>query len=224
MHELGKLAILCTGGIDSTILLCKYAKYKPIPITVNYGQYAFTKQVELLQYHIKKLKLPDLVTIDVHLHDWQKTGGLFTPGYIPNENNPLEDWDDLRYQDFFVEGRNMLMVGYALAYCSSKKIDTLYAGYLYGKEEWQNRRSYKLMTGDNSPQFVDMMNLLAGVGLSHQVRFQAPFYEARMDKAAVIELGKTLGINFAYTYSCYFVPACGICDNCLLRKKLLENE
>lgn len=224
MHEVSKLAILCTGGIDSTVLLYKYAKDKPIPITVDYGQFAFSKQVELINYHIKKLNLPDLVIINMNLHSWQKTEGLFVAGYKPKEINPLEDWNVLRYKDFFIEGRNMLMVGYALAYCSAKKIDTLYAGYLYSKEEWQNRRSYKLITGDNSPQFVDMMNLLSMVGFSYQVRFQAPYYDLKMDKMSVIEEGRMLGVDFTYTYSCYFVPPCGVCDNCLLRKKYLQND
>lgn len=213
-------AIMCTGGIDSTTLLYLEKEKKPIPITIDYGQVVFSKQVETLQYHIKKLNLPSLVVLTINFFDWQKKPGLFLPGYVPTEEAPLEDWDKLRYADFFVEGRNLIMLSYAIAYCSSHKIDELLTGYLYGKEEWENRRSYKLMTGDNSPQFVDTMNLVTNVGFSHQVRIRAPFYESRWDKKDIISIGKQIGVDYKKTYSCYFDPPCGKCDNCLLRKQL----
>lgn len=213
---------MATGGMDSTVLMYKYAHLKPIPITINYGHYAFQKQVEMLNFHIKKLDLPDLQVINIRYGEWQKRPGLFQEGYAPDEENPLEDWDELRYKDFFVEGRNMIMVAYAMAFCSAHKIDELLAGYLYAETEWEHRRSYKLMTGDNSPQFVDMMNLLSGVGLSHQIRFRAPYYEKRMSKKDVYDMGCDLGVDWDKTHTCYFVPACGKCDNCLLRKEIMQ--
>lgn len=115
----------------------------------------------------------------------------------------------------------MIMMAYAISFCSAHKIDELLTGYLYGKEEWKNRRTYKLMTGDNSPQFVDMLNLMSGVGFSHQVRIRAPFYESSWDKQEVHSIGEMLGVDFTKTYSCYFTPECGKCDNCLLRKEIL---
>jgi 7-cyano-7-deazaguanine synthase len=217
-------AVMVTGGMDSTALLyfLKENGILATPITVNYGQVAFNKQVEMLNFHIEKLNLPELVVIDIKYHDWQSKPGLFTPEYTPKENSPLEDWDKLRYKDFFVEGRNLIMVSYAMAYCSAHKIDELLAGYLYGEKEWEKRRTYKLMTGDNSPQFVDMMNLLSNVGFTHQVRFRAPFYEERLSKQDVFKYGKNIGLDYTKTYSCYFIPACGVCDNCLLRKDILH--
>lgn len=215
-----KIAIMATGGIDSTTLMYIKAKKNPTIITVNYGQIAFQKQVELLNYHIAILKLDPLVVIDIDFMDWQKKPGLFSPDFVPSEENPLGDYDKLRYENFFIEGRNLIMMAYAMAYCSAHKIDELLTGYLYGKEEWQNRRTYKLMTGDNSPQFVDMMNLLSSVGFSHQIRIRAPFYEQQIDKQGVIDIGKNYHIDYSKTYSCYFIPECGVCDNCLLRKSL----
>lgn len=215
-----KTAIMCTGGLDSTILLYKESHLNPIPITVNYGQVAFDKQVELLNHHIEVLNLSPLVILEIPLFDWQKKEGLFTQGYQPKEEKPLEDWNKLRYEDFFVEGRNTIMVSYILAYCSAHGIDELLAGYLYGAEEWQNRRSYKLMTGDNSPQFVDTLNLVSQLGFSNQVRFRAPYYELKWDKKDIIKWAEENDVDYSKTYSCYFIPACGVCDNCLLRKEL----
>lgn len=220
-----KTAILATGGIDSTVLMYQAVKEerKPVIITVDYGQVAFQKQKELLDYHIKKLKLPDLVVIEISYLAWQCQQGLFEPGYVPQNEDTLED---LRYSEFYIEGRNAIMLTYAMAYCSTHYIDELQVGYLYDEDEWQHRRSYKMITGDNSPHFVDIMNLLSLTGFSYQIRIRAPFYEQHMDKESVIKLGHSLSIDLKKkTYSCYFVPPCGKCDNCQLRQTWLgDNE
>jgi len=214
-------AIMATGGMDSTVLLYQYKDVSPVPITIDYGQAVIEKQIEMLQFHINRLGLPDLEVIKINFEDWQKKPGLFTKNYVPQEDYPLGDWDKLRYSSFFIEGRNMIMVAYAMAFCSSKRIDQLLAGYLYSEKEWMHRRSYKLMTGDNSPHFVDMINLMSMVGFSHQVRFRAPYYEMGLSKRDVYQIGLRLGVDFDKTYSCYFVPECGKCDNCLLREQIM---
>lgn len=219
-----RVAIMATGGMDSTVLMYEEvaAGRRPFILSMDYGHIAFEKQLEMLKYHINKLKLDDVEILNMMVHSWQAIGmGLFTPNYQSHEKDPLNGWDQLRYEETFIEGRNMIMIAYALAFCSAHEIDELLVGYLYGEAEWNNRRTYKLMTGDNSPQFVDMMNLLSTVGLSYQTRIRAPFYERRWDKKKVYDVGITLGVDFSKTYSCYFVPACGKCDNCLLRKDII---
>lgn len=221
------IAIMATGGIDSTVLLYQAVDNgeRPRVVTVDYGHTAFSKQKELLEIHTTRLGLDPLVVIPIQYLPWQRQSGLFESVFVPVENNPLADWDKLRYENFFVEGRNLIMVSYALAWCSVNKIDELRTGYLYAPEEWEKRRSYKLITGDNSPHFVDMMNLITLTGFSHQVRIRAPFYEQRWDKNDTVREAKRLGIDIEQqTHSCYFVPACGVCDNCLLRKAALQNE
>lgn len=223
-----KRAILATGGMDSTVLL--YASVeegiKPTVITVNYGQTAFNKQLEMLDYHIEKLGLDEPVIIHIDLPTQQNSPGLFKDKFDLKDDsdvNPdkLFTEKSMRYGEFFVEGRNLIMLSYAMAYCSSNKIDEIQVGYLYGEEEWANRRSYKLITGDNSPHFMDLLNVLCITGFSHQMRIRAPFYEYRIGKPEVVQLGTTLGVNFKHTHSCYWPEPCGKCDNCLLRAKYL---
>ena len=227
------VAVLGTGGMDSTVLLYQAALNDAIEqlnvITVDYGHTAFVRQLELLEYHKEQLNQRTgrdiaVVPLRIHFDDWQKKPGLFTPGYSPNENNPLEDWDQQRYADFFIEGRNASMVLKALTYCSVFEFDELWAGYLYGTQEWQQRFTRKLLTGDNSPQFVDNMNILAQLGFSRSVRFRAPWYEERLTKSEVVKLGVELDVDFSKTYSCYFDTPCGKCDNCLLRRDIMGIE
>ena len=51
-------------------------------------------------------------------------------------------------------------------------------------------------------------------------RVRALSYESRWDKTDIVNWGKEQGIDYSKTYSCYFDPPCGVCDNCLLRKDL----
>ena len=222
-------AILATGGMDSTTLL--YAAVlqealEPTVLTVDYGHAAFEKQLALLTYHCEALNINPPVVIPVTYHSWQAKAGLFSgTGVSDDGDNPhgtaLFTEQKMRYAENFIEGRNLIMVAYSMAYCSAHGIDELRAGYLRGEAEWNNARAYKMFTGDNSPQFVDTINLMAFMGFSHQVRFRAPFYEQRVDKAGVVALGNDLGVDFGRTHSCYWPAACGTCDNCILRKDVL---
>ncbi len=225
------VVIMATGGMDSTVLLYKAKAEQRAGrignisiITVNYGQAVFQIQVDMIGIHTDLLNLPGAKIISIDFPEWQGKSNLFS-GNAPDEENPLEDWDQLRYANAFVEGRNMIMVAYAMAFASSIKAHELWAGYLYAENEWLKRRSYKLMTGDNSPQFVDAINIMASMGFSHQVRFRAPFYESGVSKQDVYDIGRDdYGIDFKHTYSCYYMPSCGKCDNCLLREQVMGDS
>lgn len=221
-----RTAVLATGGMDSTTLLYMLAREQhrtPTVLTADYGQAAFERQVELLDFHCDLLGL-NLVRLEVPLSEAQtaRTPGLLDPEFRgPEQEDVLGDYDKLRYREFFIEGRNLTMMVHALAWCSANKVDELHVGYLMVPDEWARRRDYKLVTGDNSPHFVDLVNVLALTGFSHQVRVRAPFYELRWDKENVVKEGRRLGVDFHHTHSCYWPEPCGKCDNCLLRAQVL---
>jgi len=221
-----KTAILATGGIDSTLLLYQFAKRNPIVLSINYGQSVWQKQKELILLHMRRCNITTpFVEIPVTFADWQKTPGLFELGYRPERTDDLKQWNELPHAAYFVEGRNAIMFGYALAYCSAHKIDELLLGFEYEAYEWQNQRTYRLISDDTSPRFLDTMNILALFGFSHTVRLRAPFYEQRMDKKAIIRECQRLGIDLNETYSCYFWPGpCGRCDNCRLKAEALQTQ
>lgn len=217
------LALMVTGGLDSTFLMYEYAEKNPLLLSFNYGQSAWDIQKNLIQYHIKKTNNPNsLVELALPLFNYQKSPGLFEPGFVPQKED-LNDFSTLPHVDYHIEGRNALMICYALAYCAHHKIDQLLLGYEFEKNEWENIRSFKMISDDTSPLFVDTMNILALSGFSHSVRIRAPFYERRMDKEAIIRAFLTKGISLDKTYSCYFVPGpCGVCDNCMLKNEVLK--
>ena len=74
---------------------------------------------------------------------------------------------------------------------------------------------------DCRPEFVAAFEALAQVATrSGGFKIHAPLIE--MTKAQIIELGRSLGVDYAITHSCYDPVgdlACGRCDACVLRKK-----
>lgn len=224
-----RVGILVTGGMDSTALMYEaaYIGHTVYPISIDYGHSTFSIQRSLVNWHCEYLQSLDLDVkpvrfIPVTFHSFQRySQALFDPNYKCDEERPLAEWDQMRYKKSLVEGRNAIMVLYALGYCASEELDELWAGYLYGEEEWKNRFSVKMLLGDNSPQFVDTINILSLMGFSHSVRFRAPFYERRLDKADVYEIGKEYEVDYTKTHTCYFPVPCHKCDNCLLRDQIL---
>jgi 7-cyano-7-deazaguanine synthase in queuosine biosynthesis len=216
-----KLAILATGGIDSTVLIYKAVKdgFKPTIITVDYGQQTRKIERKLLNYHIKKLGLDKLVILKIKYADWQCKPGLFKKGFKPKKVDTI---NDISHNEFFIEGRNAIMVLNAIAYCSTNKIDELQTGYYYDSFDWVHTREFKLITSDVSPHFVDALNLLTITGFTYHVRIRCPYFENRFQRDEIIALGKELGIDLINkTYSCYFNPKCKTCNNCIERKRNL---
>jgi 7-cyano-7-deazaguanine synthase in queuosine biosynthesis len=220
-----KTAVLATGGVDSTVLLYRaVAKGREVAaVAVDYGQVVFGTQMSYLDRHLTKLELGPAQRIRIPTHSWQhEQSGLFRAGHKnPGTVDVFGGWDRLFHYESFVEGRNLTMLAYALAWCSAHGFDELWAGYFLDADEWAHSRSYKMVTSDAGPQFVDAVNTVAVHGFSHHVRFRAPFIEERAAREEILAEGKRLGVDLKKdTYSCHFYPPCGTCFNCRMREDI----
>lgn len=79
---------------------------------------------------------------------------------------------------------------------------------------------------DCRPEFVHAFESLAGLATRAGVegaRFTVHTPLMALDKAGIVRLGTSLGVDFALTHSCYDPSpdgaACGRCDACRLRRK-----
>jgi 7-cyano-7-deazaguanine synthase len=79
---------------------------------------------------------------------------------------------------------------------------------------------------DCRPEFVRAFESLANLGTRAGVegaRFTVHTPLMQLDKAGIIRLGASLGVDYALTHSCYDPTpaglACGACDSCRLRAK-----
>jgi 7-cyano-7-deazaguanine synthase len=79
---------------------------------------------------------------------------------------------------------------------------------------------------DCRPEFVSAFESLASLATragAAGTRFRVHTPLMALDKAGIIRLGASLGVDFALTHSCYDPApdgaACGRCDACLLRSR-----
>ena len=69
-----------------------------------------------------------------------------------------------------------------------------------------------------------MLNIIAFTGYTHHTRITAPFVNGMDDKSSIFAEGNEYNLDWEKTHSCYWEKACGICDNCIPRIKLLNGE
>ena len=223
-----KIAVLATGGLDSTVLLHMIKKAHnnvEVPavtaIYIDYGQTVKHEEMRNLSYHCHELGVP-LIVLGAEFQEGVQglTDKDFVPLVVHDQDDPAY-WDNPlpRYSDTHIEGRNTRIFLEGLAWCAMNRYDRLYTGMYFCEREWANQWSRRMLTADNSPGFLVAMNNIAQYGFSHPVHIQAPFFEFGWNKYNIIDLGSSLGVNMTRTHSCYFPSPCGKCDNCLSREK-----
>ena len=125
----------------------------------------------------------------------------------------------------YVPARNTIFLSYALALAEVLGSTDLFIGV--------NAVDYSGYP-DCRPEFItafqDMANLATKAGVTndadHHLRVHTPLID--LPKPAIIELGLSLGVDYALTHSCYdplapdHVKPCGHCDACLLRIRAFE--
>ena len=117
----------------------------------------------------------------------------------------------------YVPARNSMFLCVALGFAETVGATELVAG--------MNALDYSGYP-DCRPEFVrafeTMANLATRAGVEG-ARFTVHTPLMQLDKAGIIGLGTSLGVDYAATHSCYDPSpaglACGACDSCLLRAK-----
>ena len=117
----------------------------------------------------------------------------------------------------YVPARNTVLLALALGYAETLGAVDLVVGV--------NALDYSGYP-DCRPAFLAAFEAMARLATragaeGREYRVHAPLKE--LDKAGIVRLGASLGVDFSLTHSCYDPApdgaACGGCDACLLRKK-----
>ena len=118
----------------------------------------------------------------------------------------------------YVPARNTIFLSFALALAERSEAQDIffganqldYSGYPDCREEYIQA-------------FERMANLATKAGVEGKSRLTIHTPLLKMNKAAIIKTGLTLGLDYALTWSCYDPRsddrACGRCDSCQLRLK-----
>ncbi len=216
MSHVKKAVVLSSGGIDSTtaMAIAKHEGFEIFSLSFFYGQrHAF--ELEAAQ------KVADALGVTQHLViniDLNKIGGS---SLTDNIDVPKERDEQAMTREIpvtYVPARNTIFLSFALAWAEVLESSDIFIGV--------NAVDYSGYP-DCRPEYIEafegMANLAtkAGVEGITKIRIKTPLIH--LTKAQIIQKGMELGVDYAFTHSCYDPSpqgmACGDCDSCFLRKK-----
>jgi 7-cyano-7-deazaguanine synthase len=207
--------VLLSGGLDSTTTLA-YALdrgYDVRAMTFRYGQ-RHAHEVDAARQVAKRFGVREHVVVDIDLRPF---GGSALTSDLPVPKDRHTDEMRGNIPITYVPARNTIFLSFALAWAEVLEARDIFIGV--------NALDFSGYP-DCRPEYIaafERMEKLATRGgvEGKSITIHAPLID--LTKAQIIELGRTLGVDYALTTSCYDPDAdgraCGRCDACLIRRK-----
>jgi 7-cyano-7-deazaguanine synthase len=208
--------LLLSGGLDSTTMLA-YAVdrgYDVHAMTFRYGQ-RHASEIEAARRVARHHGVRDHVVVDIDLRTF---GGSALTADIEVPKDRSTDAMATGIPITYVPARNTIFLSFCLAWAEVLGATDIFIGV--------NALDYSGYP-DCRPEYVaayeQMANLATrgGVEGTTPLRIQTPLLH--LTKREIVELGRSLGVDYSITLSCYDPSpsgeACGHCDACKLRLK-----
>ena len=206
-----RIAVLCSGGLDSCVLLAHLAREKQVfPLYVEAGLAWEGHERKALDAYLDAVQGPNLAPLSVlempvrnlYREHWSTSGKD-----VPDAEAP-----DL---DVYLPGRNVLLLGLAAVWGAINDVSDIVIGSL-------DQNPFP----DATPEFFTDYSRLLSSSLSHETRIEAPFRSRT--KAEIIEEFSSLPLEL--TLTCISPrsngsgaePAilhCGVCNKCRERRE-----
>ena len=205
--------VLLSGGLDSTTTLAvaRSTGHDCHALTVRYGQLHAVELAAAARV-AAVLGAVEHRVVEVDLSGLARSALTDPAIAIPKDRPLAEIGAPGDVPATYVPARNTILLALALAWA-----ETLGAHDIFVGVNVLDASGYP----DCRPEFVRAFEGLAQVATrAGGFRIHAPLIE--LGKAEIIKLGRSLGVDYALTHSCYAPvgdAACGRCDACLLRKK-----
>jgi 7-cyano-7-deazaguanine synthase len=203
--------VLLSGGLDSATVLAvvKAGGFAPHALSIDYGQ---RHRAELDAAARVAASIGVAVHRVVHVDAGQFGGSALTDAGIDVPVDGVRPGIPVTY----VPARNTLMLSLALGWAEVLGADDIFIGV--------NAIDYSGYP-DCRPAYVAACEAMANLATraaieGRRLHVRAPIID--LDKAQIIRLGLSLGVDYAQTVSCYQATedgrACGRCDACRLRR------
>ncbi len=212
---MARAVVLLSGGLDSATCLAwaRAQGFECTTLTVDYGQ-RHRVELEAARRIAASLGAADHREVRA---DLRAIGGsaLTADLEVPRDRDEraMSSGIPLTY----VPARNTVLLALALGLAETLEACDLVAG--------MNAIDYSGYP-DCRPGFVSAFESLANLATRAGVegtRFHVHTPLMKLDKAGIIRLGRSLGVDFALTHSCYDPApdgaACGRCDACSIRSR-----
>ena len=206
---------LLSGGLDSATALAwaRAQGFECHALTIDYGQ-RHRVEIEAARRVVASLGIADHRIVSADLRAFG--GSALTAAIDVPKERPLEEMAS-GIPVSYVPARNTVLLALALAHAETLGAVDLVAG--------MNALDYSGYP-DCRPEFLRAFEEVARLGTKAGVegaRFTVHAPLMALDKAGVVKLGRSLGVDFGLTHSCYDPEpdgvACGACDACQLRLK-----
>jgi 7-cyano-7-deazaguanine synthase len=202
------LAVLCSGGVDSAVLLGEaLSHYRAVyPIYIRTGMSWEGVEELYLRRFLDAVKTPELraLTIleqpvaDVYGDHWSITGLG-----VPDEHSPDEA--------VFLPGRNALLLVKSLLWCHLNRVPAIAMAPLEANP-----------FPDATPAFFDAFSNAVNMAVGGNVKVLRIF--AQLSKRQVIS--RAVGMPLQYTFSCIRPRQgihCGRCNKCAERQQAFQS-
>ncbi len=215
--------VLLSGGLDSvTCLYWAKARYATVTaVSFDYGQRHNSELIAAKAIAQKADVAHRIIDIDIaqlggsSLTDHNMIVPDSAVDKLPTTNDEVSDNDAI--PNTYVPARNTIFLSYALAVAEVTDASHIVIGV-----SSVDYSGYPDCRPEYIKAFEHLANLATKAGVMGQyLTIQTPLQQ--LSKARTIELGLSLGVDYAQTISCYSADiqglACGVCDSCTLRRQ-----
>ena len=216
MAESLPAVLLLSGGLDSTTMLALaiQQKFDVHAMTFRYGQ-RHASEIDAARRVARRYGVRDHVVVDIDLRTF---GGSALTADIAVPKDRTDDAIAHGIPITYVPARNTIFLSFCLAWAEVLGASDIFIGV--------NALDYSGYP-DCRPEYVSAFQQMAnlatrgGVEGTTPIRIKTPLLS--MSKREIVQLGRSLGVDYSITLSCYDPDArgqaCGHCDACLLRLK-----
>lgn len=204
-----KSLIILSGGMDSVTLLYDRKDEIAVAVTFDYGSNHNKREEEFAKYHCEKLGIEHIIIPLTFIHDYFKSSLLEGASAIPDGH-----YEDETMKSTVVPFRNGIMLSVACGLAESRELEKVLIANHFGDHA---------IYPDCRKGFIDAMSEAMKCGTYKGITIDAPY--TTITKTDIAKIGKSLGIDYSKTYSCYKggEKHCGKCGTCVERKEALRD-
>ncbi len=209
-----KAVVLSSGGLDSTtvIYMAKDQGYAVYSLSFYYGQ-RHKHEIKAAQKVAEIIGAAEHLILNIEL---DKIGGSALTGNIEVPKSDTASGFGNEIPATYVPARNTIFLSYALAWAEVIGAASIFIGV--------NALDYSGYP-DCRPEYIKAYQKMAdlatktGAEGGSKIKIITPLIN--LTKAAIIQKGTVLGVDYSLTHSCYDPSisgkACGRCESCILR-------
>lgn len=199
--------IVLSGGMDSVTLLYDMKERIALAVSFDYGSNHNTRELSFAALHCERLGIRHIVIKLGFMQDYFKSSLLEGSDAIPEGH-----YEDDNMRSTVVPFRNGIMLSIAAGLAESNGLKYLLIA---------NHGGDHAIYPDCRPEFIKAMSAATHAGTYPGVEVLAPY--TNITKGEIALRGKSLGIDYAETWSCYKGGDhhCGKCGTCIERLEAL---